>query len=118
MSAVLAVAASVSRPTRTDSLTNARAPYASRGANKMRCLADDRDAARSAARQLETDARVLAIDVLDRDTGPVDDFTLELTLDRTADGLPPAIAAELAERQLTIRSVKPRGRCWHVIARA
>lgn len=84
----------------------------------MRCLADDRDAVRSAARQLETDARVLGVDVLDPDTGPVDEWTLEVTLDRTADGLPPAIAAELAERQLTVRAVKPRGRCWHVIARA
>lgn len=81
------------------------------------CRPDARDRVRSAARALETDERCLATEVLAPDEAERSRWTLEATFDAPAGGCPPAAQAELAARDLSVRT-RPRGLYWTVLATA
>lgn len=84
----------------------------------LRCAAEAHAAVRSVARAADCDERVVATDVLDPDTGPLDRWSLEITLEPRAGGCPPALQRELANRDLTVRDVSNQGTYWRAVVTA
>jgi hypothetical protein len=82
------------------------------------CAAAAHAAIRSVARAADCDERVVATDILDPDTGPLDRWSLEVTLEPRAGGCPPALLREVAGRELTVREVSPQGTYWRVVVTA
>lgn len=84
----------------------------------MNCTVDAREQARAVARQLDTDPRVLAVDVIEPITDPTDRWAVDLILCSDCDGIPSPVIAVLAEYGLTIRHAGPRGDHWQALATA
>lgn len=78
------------------------------------CTVEARNKARAAIETLAARPDVVAHDLIPPQTDPSDRWTVELRID--ADGLPPAIVAELADRRLTLRHSGPRQSMWHCVA--
>lgn len=81
----------------------------------MNCTVRARDQARAAARQLDADPRVLAVDLIDPATDPTDSWTVDLICNSES-GLPSPVHSVLAEYGLTIRQVRPRSDHWQCLA--
>ena len=83
-----------------------------------RCHADARQRADSAARALEAQGIVVAVDVLAPDDDPSDHWTVDILLDSGAGGAPANVLAELAARDCDVLDVEPQGDFWNVVATA
>ena len=83
-----------------------------------RCHADARQRADSAARALEAQGIVVAVDVLDPATDPSDRWTVDILLEPSACGAPANVLAELAARDCGVLDVELQGGYWNVVATA
>jgi len=79
------------------------------------CLPAARDAVRAAARALDDVETVHHAEALAPDEGPIDGWTLELSVTARAAGATPRIQRELITRELTVREVAPQASHWRLV---
>jgi hypothetical protein len=82
------------------------------------CQVQERAAVETARRAVADDPETIAAETVPPRTSPTGRFALEILTDRGAGGCPPALAARLADRGLTIRRVHKGHACWRVLATA
>jgi hypothetical protein len=82
------------------------------------CLPRERAAVYNARDACDDLLDVAAAEPVRPAISPTGRFGLEVLIERGAGGLPPHVAAVLAERGLTVRDVSRGGDCWRVLATA
>lgn len=82
------------------------------------CRVDGRQRAYAAADALRERGVVVAVDVIQPTDDPTESWTLDILLERRANGVPAPVLSELAARDLTLLDVGLQGGYWQALATA